>query len=516
MHRLLCAGVIGARTSGALVLLWKVAISSANEACVGPASVMQITDYNLTRMLAHIFACDELHAAIRLRLARGIARRASRRPSFIDEACGGLLSVTILFETMYKEAAHRAYTESLEIYGQLLASMWEGLLDKLAATNAVEDWHRIKQEIVTLISDGIPSQDDCLSPLPLGMPYGTSTASCSEEEAVASLVKFGLDAPTPLRQGLVGFLLCAFAEVSESNLATVVECGGVPVIASSLAPTSSPHDLGQSALEFLEKAVDPNGSHAGEVRGVVATFAAGDGGLILALIAAMTDGKTKAVAVLSGLFNADRALLGKAADATFVAALLDVVEHVGGDAKSQAQIIDILGGCVDSTSGMSIANVVLCAMRAFPTNMKIQMSGCAVLQTCALLLPPASLRPEACSAAVLGCMRLGRLVPQVQKAGCSLLRALSSAEDWSQDGQSAVNTCAVVVAAMQKHGKVPGVFEDGLAVLSAMAIGGLDAQAAVKDCIEAVAVAAAARANVEGGDPTPSVDALRRLTEVEN
>ena len=185
----------------------------------------------------------------------------------------------------------------------------------LAAKDAAS-WDLLKDEVVALIA-AEPSAEEASEGASVGLPAG-----CSEEEAVASLVQCGIEAAKPSHKAAVGFLLASFGDIKEENLVTVVENGGVALMPAALAEAGGARDLQTPALDFLVLAVDPNGSHAGEVRDAVAHFAAGDGGLIPAVIAAMKSESGKAVAVLAGLVRADRALAANVREANGHALIL--------------------------------------------------------------------------------------------------------------------------------------------------------------------------------------------------
>mmetsp|Transcript_19890 Transcript_19890/g.34050 ORF Transcript_19890/g.34050 Transcript_19890/m.34050 type:complete len:298 (-) Transcript_19890:26-919(-) len=225
---------------------------------------------------------------------------------FADEALAEVVSIS----DIGMEAIHTAHTESLAIYGKRLTPLLGHDIDNLILTREPEHVQQACNDIVSLISDGLPIEDEPIE-------FGPMESKCTEEEGIACLVQCGGDSDTPLRRPFVGFLLCLFAEMwsfSESNLALVVDHGGLPLITAALSTDSTTCSFQKTALTFLEKAVDLRNCY--DVRVDIARYAACSTGLIPSLLEAVRVEQDKAVAVLSGLVHADRNLLMHIADRT--------------------------------------------------------------------------------------------------------------------------------------------------------------------------------------------------------
>jgi len=481
-------------------------------------------------------AVDELRAPLSMRFA--VYPSSSAYPSstsrrrlldgvrFVDQANGAELSEVILIESLDQEVSSRANAETLAIYGQRLAGTLADQLDRLGASEEVEFWQQESKNLASLLSSGIPTGEDpevefdehCLKHV--RGKRKTDAERCSPAESVSTMVQCGSSPASPSRKGVCGFVLCKFAELSDRNLNLIAEQQGLPLVEAVLLELRSPLDHRQTALSFLLRCVDPSGLHNGRIRSKVAAYAANAAEIIPAVVAAVDTNEITAVPVLSGLCQADAAALLRLKDLQPLPQLFAVLDRLldrpelAGDAKRHCQLITLLGLMIDEGTAASILTAAAKCMRVFPSNTKIILSCSLVIKDCLPSVEPACLSHVNPTLEITGAMKLCKGVANMQKMGCCILRAMTRSAEWRLDGPGAEEVSNAVVTSVQKHGRLPGLKEDALAVLTGIANLSSDTRAIVANSMADISTAMSTAVKSDVG-LAASLEDLRKLVTVE-
>lgn len=324
----------------------------------------------------------------------------------------------------------------------------------------------------------------------------------------------------------MGSVLCTLAEPSGKGIPAVAELQGLSfVLAALVGADGCVAEVRGAALGFLEKALDASRSE--EVRDSVVAFASStDGASLIPATISAVEHRTFAGDVANKAPSIEDRAVGVLVSLASASAMLRTVIAAQGsdillaahgareDLKRQYQILDLLRGAIPTELDGRLAKVAVRTMDAFPKNLKAQMSGCSALHACASSAASGALLGIQCGTAVTRALQFCKL-PAVQGQCWSILRALClSSSDSREDGLYAADVCAAgkVSLAAPAISKRPGLLEDIIAVMDAVAGRNQEALSTVQAAGIAAAVLEAAEKRGEGPGMSAAQALQRRLS----